>query len=176
MRASSNDHPVPADELDPLSDYLKGKILFAKIKSKTISTTTSTSHIVDDTFSDTLGVKTILAGIGSFVTAATSYIFVCLYKFLRNERHFKVCNFNNSYTVNSCSTYMFLEKLVYTKNPSIPPTPPARTCAETIVELIAMGPSSSNNELVNFISNICLLCYSLIVPVLSETIPILNGT
>ncbi|CAM4969161.1 unnamed protein product [Rotaria socialis] len=60
---------IQADELDPLSDYLKGKILFAKIKSKTISTTTSTSHIVDDTFGDTLGEKIILAGIGSFVTA-----------------------------------------------------------------------------------------------------------
>ncbi|CAF3596970.1 unnamed protein product, partial [Rotaria socialis] len=119
------DPSLGADELDPLSDYLKGKILFAKIKFKTISTTTSTSHIVDDTFGDTLGEKIILAGIGSFVTAVTSYIFVCLYKFLRNGRHFKVCNFNNSYTVNSCSTYMFLEKLVYTKNPSIPPTPPA---------------------------------------------------
>ncbi|CAM4965085.1 unnamed protein product, partial [Rotaria socialis] len=64
---------IQADELDPLSDYLKGKILFAKIKSKTISTTTSTSHIVDDTFGDTLGEKIILAGIGSFVTATDSH-------------------------------------------------------------------------------------------------------
>ncbi|CAF4481489.1 unnamed protein product, partial [Rotaria magnacalcarata] len=120
-----------ADELDPLSDYLKGKILFAKIKSKTISTTTSTSHIVDDTFGDTLGEKIILAGIGSFVTAVTSYIFVCLYKFLRNERHFK-----KNWFIPKIHQYHPRHQQEHVQ------------CAETIVELIAMGPSSSNNELV----------------------------
>ncbi|CAF4409081.1 unnamed protein product, partial [Rotaria magnacalcarata] len=121
---------IQADELDPLSDYLKGKILFAKIKSKTISTTTSTSHIVDDTFGDTLGEKIILAGIGSFVTAVTSYIFVCLYKFLRNERHFK-----KNWFIPKIHQYHPRHQQEHVQ------------CAETIVELIAMGPSSSNNEL-----------------------------
>ena len=69
------------------------KKISLKIHSKPIialSTTMSTPITQDETFGDTLSEKIVLAGVGSFVTAVTGYVFVCIFKYFRNDQQFKV--------------------------------------------------------------------------------------
>ena len=73
------------------------KMISLKTHSKpiiTLSTTISTPIAQDETFGDTLGEKIILASVGSFVTAVTGYVLVCIFKYFRNDQQFKVFKTN----------------------------------------------------------------------------------
>jgi len=82
-----------------------------KIRSETIIA--STTPIVNSkAFGNTLGDKIILAAVGSVITALNSYIFMCIFKWIRNDGHLKV---SNSIIFVRCGYVVyFLEELVYT--------------------------------------------------------------
>jgi len=60
------------------------------------STTTTLTYAIStnntDVFEDSVLEKTIIGVAGAFTSAFSSYVFICIFKCIRNNEHLKVCS------------------------------------------------------------------------------------